>query len=54
MTEMIESECTVIIVSHDLDMVVEMADEVFWLEKGRVLMHGNPAEVITAYKSAGL
>jgi ABC-type polysaccharide/polyol phosphate transport system ATPase subunit len=54
MTEMIESECTVIIVSHDLDMVVEMADEVIWLEKGRVLMHGKPAEVITAYKSAGL
>jgi ABC-type polysaccharide/polyol phosphate transport system ATPase subunit len=54
LAEMIESNCTVIIVSHDLDMVVEMADEVIWLEKGRILMSGNPAEVTTAYKSAGL
>ncbi len=54
MAEMIESNCTVIIVSHDLDMVVEMADEVIWLEKGKILMSGNPAEVTTAYKSAGI
>jgi len=53
-TEMIDSNCTVIIVSHDLDLVVELADEVIWLEKGKILMSGKPAEVTTAYKSSGI
>lgn len=53
MREIHESGCTMILVSHDLDAVQKMADEVLWLEKGKIKMIGNPHEVINAYKASG-
>ena len=53
MKQIRESGCTLVLVSHDLDSISEMADEVIWLDKGRIKMIGNPGEVITAYQSSG-
>ncbi len=41
---------TVIIVSHSLDTIRELCDEVLWLEKGEVIMKGSAEEVIPKYE----
>ncbi|VTU15334.1 Lipopolysaccharide export system ATP-binding protein LptB [Variovorax sp. SRS16] len=37
--------CTVVLVEHDMNFVMSLADTVTVLDAGRVLMHGSPAEV---------
>jgi len=51
--ENINSGCTVIMVSHDLATVAELAQKVIWIEKGQIKMVGQPAEVIAAYQVSG-
>jgi len=51
--EIITSGCTIIIVSHDLATVAELAQKVIWIEKGQIKMVGQPAEVIAAYQVSG-
>jgi ABC-type polysaccharide/polyol phosphate transport system ATPase subunit len=51
--EIITSGCTVIMVSHDLATVAELAQKVIWIEKGQIKMVGQPAEVIAAYQVRG-
>jgi ABC-type polysaccharide/polyol phosphate transport system ATPase subunit len=51
--EIINSGSTVIIVSHDLKTVAELAQKVIWIEKGQIKMVGQPAEVIAAYQASG-
>ena len=51
--EIITSGCTVIMVSHDLATVAELAQKVIWIEKGQIKMVGQPAEVIAAYQASG-
>ena len=51
--EIITSGCTVIMVSHDLATVAELAQRVIWIEKGQIKMVGQPAEVIAAYQASG-
>jgi ABC-type polysaccharide/polyol phosphate transport system ATPase subunit len=51
--EIINSGSTVIIVSHDLKTVAELAQKVIWIEKGQIKMVGQPAEVIAAYQVSG-
>ncbi len=51
--EIINSGCTVIMVSHDLRTVAELAQKVIWIEKGEIKMVGLPTEVIAAYQSSG-
>ncbi len=41
---------TVLIVSHELDLVRSLADEVWWLDKGALARRGHPAETIDAYR----
>lgn len=41
---------TVIIVSHSLDTISELCDEVLWLEQGEVIMKGSAEEVIPKYQ----
>ena len=53
MQEIITSGTTVILVSHDLVTVAQLANRVIWLEKGAIKMVGNPSEVITAYQLSG-
>ena len=51
--EVINSGCTVIMVSHDLKTVAELAQKVIWIEKGEIKMVGLPTEVIAAYQASG-
>jgi len=51
--EIINSGCTVIMVSHDLKAVAELAQKVIWIEKGKIKMVGLPTEVIAAYQASG-
>ena len=53
MQEIITSGKTVILVSHDLVTVAQLANRVIWLEKGQIKMVGNPSEVIAAYQVSG-
>ena len=52
MQEIIKSGTTVVLVSHDLTTVAELADRVIWLKKGEMVMTGKPSEVISAYQAS--
>jgi lipopolysaccharide transport system ATP-binding protein len=41
---------TVLIVSHEADLLRQLCDEVWWLEAGTLHMQGDPAEVLAAYQ----
>jgi len=53
MQEIISSGTTVVLVSHDLTTVAELADRVLWLENGKLKKIGDPKEVIAAYQGSG-
>jgi zinc transport system ATP-binding protein len=38
---------TVLLVSHDLDLVLGYADEVWCLHDGKILKQGNPSEILS-------
>lgn len=51
MKELISSETrTVLIVSHSLDTVKELCDEVIWLDKGKIVMKGSAKDVVPKYE----
>jgi teichoic acid transport system ATP-binding protein len=50
MRELCEQARTIFIVSHALKSIRELADEVIWIDKGRVRMRDEPAVVIEAYQ----
>lgn len=41
---------TIVLVSHGLGKLKEFCDRIVWLDEGRVVMEGDPAEVVTAYR----
>jgi lipopolysaccharide transport system ATP-binding protein len=41
---------TVVIVSHEEDLLRRLADEVWWLAGGKLAGRGDPSEVLTAYR----
>jgi len=41
---------TVLIVSHELDLLRSLADEVWWLDSGSLAKRGDPGEVLDAYR----
>lgn len=41
---------TVLLVSHDEDLLGRAADEVWWLHEGRLAGRGDPAETLAAYR----
>ncbi len=47
--QLIESGAAVLFVSHQLGTVKEMSDRVMWLDHGRMVMMGDPTEVVDAY-----
>ncbi|MFH1358800.1 MAG: ATP-binding cassette domain-containing protein [archaeon] len=49
MEELLKGGASVVFVSHNLEAVKEYCDRVIWLEKGKVVMEGNPEEVTDAY-----
>ena len=51
MKELISDEKrTVIIVSHSLGTIVELCDEVLWLNDGKIIEIGSPNEVVEHYQ----
>ena len=49
---MMEGNTTVIIVSHSIDQVERLCKHCMWLEKGKIKMIGETAEVCNAYKNS--
>jgi lipopolysaccharide transport system ATP-binding protein len=43
---------TVIIVSHELDLLQSLCDEVWWLDAGSLAQRGDPREVLDAYRES--
>ena len=52
MKELMKGGTAVLLVSHVLDRVDEMADRVIWMDGGTIVMEGDPSEVINAYKAS--
>ena len=52
MKELMSGGATVLFVSHDLEKIEEMCDKVIWLDRGKVVMFGDTADVCTAYREA--
>lgn len=51
MEELIRSDTTVVMVSHDLDQIIALCDRVVWMQQGYVQQIGNPQDVVDAYKA---
>jgi ABC-type polysaccharide/polyol phosphate transport system ATPase subunit len=51
MDQLIKSGAAVVLVSHDMKAVRELATKAIWLEDGHVKMIGNPEEVVAAYEA---
>ncbi|MBE6799467.1 MAG: ABC transporter ATP-binding protein [Ruminococcaceae bacterium] len=49
---MMEGNTTVIIVSHSIDQIERLCKHCMWLEKGKIKMIGETAEVCNAYKNS--
>jgi ABC-type polysaccharide/polyol phosphate transport system ATPase subunit len=48
--ELRTADRALILVSHALATIEDICNEVIWLNKGKLMMRGNPTEVITAYR----
>lgn len=49
---MMQDDTTVIIVSHSISQIERLCKHCVWLEKGKVKMIGDTADVCNAYKSS--
>ncbi|HLL62260.1 MAG TPA: ABC transporter ATP-binding protein [Propionibacteriaceae bacterium] len=49
MAELRESARAMFLVSHGLGSIKEMCSEVLWLDHGKLMMRGEPDDVVTAY-----
>jgi len=49
MREKIRSDKTVVLVSHNTDVIRSLADRMVWIEKGGTVAQGGPDEVLEAY-----
>jgi teichoic acid transport system ATP-binding protein len=49
MGELRESARAMFLVSHGLNSIKEMCSDCIWLDKGRLMMRGEPEEVVDAY-----
>lgn len=47
----IQSDQTVVLVSHNIATLTELCDRLIWIENGRVKMEGKTSDVINAYSS---
>src|SRR5438309_2286383 len=45
-----DSGATVLIVSHELELLQSLCDEVWWLESGSLIRRGDPREVLDSYR----
>lgn len=42
---------TIILVSHSLDVMKDFCDRVIWIDQGKIVAQGSPAEMITRYQA---
>jgi hypothetical protein len=42
---------TALLASHDEQLLAALCDEIWWLDAGRLAMKGDPAEVLSAYRT---
>ncbi len=49
MEDIIKTGATIIFVSHSIEQVRKVCNEVIWLEKGKVVMRGNVNDVCDQY-----
>ena len=42
---------TILMTSQDEELLLNLADEIWWIEKGRLVGRGDPAEALEAYRS---
>jgi ABC-2 type transport system ATP-binding protein len=54
MDQLIASGTAVVLVSHNLEQVLDKAHRVLWLDHGSVRAVGAPAEVVAAYRTQSL
>ena len=52
MNSMIAEGTSVVLVSHALDTIRDKCDRVMWLDHGRVVMVGDPDDVVAAYRQS--
>ena len=45
-----DSGATVLIVSHELELLRSLCDEVWWLESGSLIRRGDPREVLDSFR----
>ena len=49
LTELKESDKTIVIVTHSLDQVKKLCNRAIWIKDGKIEMDGNPNDVIEKY-----
>ncbi len=49
MMELVGNSKITVLVSHNLDLIKKMCDRTIWLEKGKIIMDGDSAEVCNGY-----
>ena len=49
---MIEAGCTMLLVSHSMQQVLELCDEAIWIEQGTIKMRGESLVVVKAYEES--
>ena len=49
---LMEAGAAVLLVSHTLDTVLELADRVLWMDHGKPVQLGDPSEVVAAYRGS--
>lgn len=48
--KLVSSGCTMLLVSHSMQQVLELCDEAIWLDKGAIRMRGESFAVVKAYE----
>jgi len=51
MRNRINSDATVVLVSHSATQIISLCDRVIWLENGSIKLEGNPESVLMEYES---
>lgn len=47
--ELVKGGASVVLVSHDLDMIRKYCNRVIWLDGGKIIQQGSPEEIINKY-----
>jgi len=53
MQRLIDRSSILVLVSHQMDLIERYCDSVVWMQSGRVVRQGPPAEIIAEYRAAG-